>query len=312
MKAKHVSLILAGLIAVVALAVAVQAWRRAREAHAARSEVERQRLAAGASLRNWQARATAAEQERERLQSALAAAAAATPSVPAGPKKPDPWERLQQDPEMQILALANERAQVLATYGALFRKLGFSPQQIAAFQEIAFRRRERMMDLQAVMKMKGLSWQDPAIQKLRGDSEAEFKAAQRSLLGEDDYKKLADYERTTWLREKIRGWAGGAVVVAREPFTPEQGERLVEIMANASESYRGGGHPDTGEPDYWARVEAGARQILSPTQFTYFATMEPPLPVGARFQTEFYARVQEALKAETDRKKTASPDSPGR
>jgi hypothetical protein len=135
-------------------------------------------------------------------------------------------------------------------------------------------------------------------------SENEFAVAGRALLGEAGFKSLKDYERTEWLRKMVAGWAGGAVVVLQEPLSPQQGEALVQVMANASANYRQGNGANPNEPRYWSTVEAEARKILSPTQAQLLTSMEPPLPMGARFQTQFYQKVQEALDAD----KAASGD----
>ncbi len=163
------------------------------------------------------------------------------------------------------------------------------------------------MDLQAVMGEQHLTWQDPAIGNTYQSIQQEFSAAQRALLGDERFKTFEAYERTTWQREMMVGWAGGAAVVLREPFTAEQGEQLVQIMANASANFRHGGDVNTSEPGYWDAVAAEAKKILTPTQYAYFTTTEPPLPVGARFQTQFYDQVHAAVEAE---KKATAPPRP--
>lgn len=76
----------------------------------------------------------------------------------------------------------------------------------------------------------------------------------------------------------------------------EQGEQPVRIIAFANDSYRKG--PSLGHVD-WNEVEGAARQILTPGQFRLFTTMEPPLPHGGRFQSEFYVWAQAASETET-------------
>src|SRR5687767_5596276 len=244
MRPRFLLLIFAGVIAAVST-FGVLNLRRASLARTARAMLERERTSVSAAILRHEARTTEAERERATFEAAIVAAA--QPSMPAAaPAKAEKYttvsETLEKDVRAQIAKLTHERAHVAATYGALFRNLGLSPEQIGKFQEIALKRKERIMDLQAIMGNKGLTWQDPAIKKLQQENEAEFVAAQKALLGDDGYSKFDRYERTSWLREMMVGWAGGAAVVARDPFTFEQGERLVEIMANASPNYRNGFH----------------------------------------------------------------------
>jgi hypothetical protein len=299
--------VVAGALTTIAVVVLAINLRRDRAAAATQ-----QRAAINAGLQRWNTRMAEAARQRTALQAELAKLEKTKAPATADPaaRPPSIAEQLQTNPTAQISALAHKRAHVLATYGAFFRKLGLSGEQIARFQDIVLRKKERIMDLQAIMGQQGLTWRDQAIDKLRRDGEAEYASAQRALLGDDALRKLEDYEHTSWLREMMIGWAGGAVVVAREPFTPDQAEQLVQIMANASPNYRHGYDAMTHEPGYWAAVEAEARKILTPGQFNYFTTMEPPLPVGARFQTQFYDKVSEALEAEAEAKKKALPAKP--
>jgi hypothetical protein len=80
--------------------------------------------------------------------------------------------------------------------------------------------------------------------------------------------------------------------------TPAASPRIVQRpMANASASYQRGGTALAGEID-WDAVDAQARTFLSPVQFALFTTMEPPLPIGARFQSQLYREVDNMKKRE--------------
>ncbi|MCX6952326.1 MAG: hypothetical protein NTV51_09200 [Verrucomicrobia bacterium] len=297
-----------GVLAVAGFGFALRQSQAAQDAEDAGAEIARRRTAEEAEVTRLTGEARAAAEVRvalERELAALKAAPAATVEKPKPAKakaeaetEPSIAERLQRDPEYQLLTLKHERAHIQATHGALFQKLGLSAEQIARFQDIIFKKRERDMDLQAIMGERELDWNDPVVSKLRGEIESSYRAERLALLGEAGLAAAEQYDRSHWLREMMIGWAGGAAVVAREPFTPEQGERLVEIMANASETYRKGQYVNTGEPGYWAAVAAEAKKVLTPTQYAYFTTMEPPLPMGARYQAEFYEQVSRAVRAE--------------
>jgi len=308
MKRETLGRLAAGVAIAVGFGVGVHQWRAAGEATMAGDEIGRRRVAQQAELQSWEARAAAADKQRRELEMASAVVRSTKSPKPNEGVNSDAdvsiSERLQKDPEYQLLTLKQERAHLLAIYGVLFRKLGLTPEQITRFQDITLKQKEREMDLQAIKEERHLSEDDPAIQKMQGDANEATRAAQRELLGEAGLKSYQDYQRTTWLREMMVGWAGGAAVVIREPFTPAQGEQLVQIMANASDSYRNGSWAKTDQPGYWDAVAAEAKKILTPTQLAYFTTMEPPLPVGARFQMQFYNRVHEAVEAE---KKEKSP-----
>ena len=145
----------------------------------------------------------------------------------------------------------------------------------------------------------------------RSAIEPDYQAAQRALLGDAGYDRFHDYERTAFVRSLVNGWAGGAVAVARAPFTTEQGEQLIQILAAASEDYRKGGQANTYGID-WDAADAQARAILSEAQFNLFKTMEPPLPLGARFQSQFYRLVTQAQKVDATDAAARSTNAPDR
>ncbi len=281
----------------------------AQEADAALEEVERQRRAAQDELKGWSARALEAEQENKAMVTILEAYKAdaprvsVKPSVPAETEESQSYEKLlETNPQFQVRHLAMERSRIRKTHGAFFQQAKLTAEQVARYEEIDMKRQERAMDLEAIKSQKPLAKDDEVIKSMERDNAREAEQALRELLGDDGYRNLKEYNRTSWLREMMVGWAGGAAVVLREPFSAEQGERLIQVMAQASENYRAGWMVKATGADYWKAVESEARKILSPTQLAFFTTMEAPGPVGGRFQTEFYGSVQKANNTETDTK----------
>jgi hypothetical protein len=289
--------------------VAGVAWRNFRLAWAtesALSSIASQQAVVDTETRRLESQLATAEMDRLALQSKLDALRKSRTRVAAAPVPPARAtsehrstiaERLQKEPDTQRFYLAALKAEAAAKYGALFRALALSPTEIGKFQDILIKRDEQNMDLTAIKQSQGLSDQDATVMKLQKENEAEYQAAQQALLGETRYRQLQDYERTTYVREMVNGWAGGAVVEARLPFTAPQAEQLIQVLANTSSSYRNGGAVKPFEID-WDAADAQARSILSEAQFNLYKTMEPPLPLGARYQNQLYGAVARATRAE--------------
>jgi len=282
-------------------AIATWAAKRADRAQAALSVALTHKAAAAVEVRRHQAAAAAAESECARLKAAIARAKQTMGSTARQVNPPMAYrsinERLQKEPRTQMVFMAFMRAQNNASYGALFRQLHLTPGQIEKFQDILARNTEQTMDADAVMGMQGLSPKDPVAVKTQTDIDAACNEAEKALLGPAGYAQTQAYERTAPARLIVNDYAGGAVVVAREPFTPQQGEELVSTIANASESYRKGGSVDVSEID-WTAVETNARTFLTAAQVEFLKTMEPPLPRGGRYQTQLYRWVDQARKEE--------------
>jgi hypothetical protein len=175
--------------------------------------------------------------------------------------------QIKEDPKVQNLALASTRVSLAAKYAYLFRTLGLSSEQSEKFLDITLKRLEQNEDLVAVVRAQGLSVDDPVVDKLGLQMRQECEAAQRELLGEAGFRQLQDYERTADMRELVRSMAGAATV-AGTPFTPQQAEQLIQVLANANDKYRSGGKASVQNTD-WGAVEAPARAILSETQYAF-------------------------------------------
>jgi hypothetical protein len=319
MSAKKFFVVSAVVIIGVAAGVAWRNVRLARATESALTSLASQQTGMDTEMRRLEGQLAAAEMDRLALQSKLDALRKSRTRVAAAPVPPARAtsehrstiaERLQKEPDTQRFYLAALKAEAAAKYGALFRALALSPTEIGKFQDILIKRDEQNMDLTAIKQSQGLSDQDATVMKLQKENEAEYQAAQQALLGETRYRQLQDYERTTYVREMVNGWAGGAVVEGRLPFTAPQAEQLIQVLANASSSYRNGGAVKPFEID-WDAADAQARSILSEAQFELFKTMEPPLPVGARFQNQLYGAVARATKAEAASKAAPTLNGPG-
>jgi hypothetical protein len=105
-------------------------------------------------------------------------------------------------------------------------------------------------------------------------------------LGEAGYAKLQEHERTRAVRGDINTLAG-KLAVDGLPLSAEQGEQLVQVLAEANTSYRAGKAVDspwaalqaTGDPLWrgplpdtfdWNFARQRARAILTDAQFVYF------------------------------------------
>lgn len=295
--------------AAVASALAVVfAWIQARERFALRAAIAQLAMECNHLQRereSWLRRFAEAEQARGKQKLAqtqsqtTSAASADVPRTPVPPPPRRPWipERLQNEPQFQLLWLADRRASLATRYGAWYRNAGFAPEKIQQIEAQMIARAEREMDLEALQRAQGMSPDDTVVTRLRSEIARDYDAAMRGLLGDTGWSELREYERGASAREMLAGIAGGAAAVAREPLSGQQAEELFHAIAGASASYRKGGAFVAVDVD-WDSVDAVAQRLLTPTQFAFFRSAEPPLPVGGRFQATLYQKVGAATAAE--------------
>jgi hypothetical protein len=282
MNAKRFTIATAAAITALALVIGWKSVRAARAAESAVAVIARNRANAEKALRQEAARLAAAEKDRSVLQSQLdelqkpnrtVAAANLSRAVAlnglerAIKASREEWTQLKEDPKVQNLTFASVRVSLAAKYAYLFRTLGLSSEQSEKFLDITLKRREQNDDLIDVVRAQGMSVDDPVVDQLGLQMRQECEAAQRELLGEAGFRQLQDFERTADLRDLVRGMAGAATV-AGTPFTPQQAEQLIQVLANANDKYRTGGKASVQNTD-WDAVEAPARAILSEAQYSF-------------------------------------------
>ncbi len=189
------------------------------------ASVAKQRVVLEAEFK--QARiALAAAKEKRIAQPASMGPATPTAAVKT-PTAPPPIidrraDALRKDSALQLLHLKAEHAKIRGQYGELFARLNLSPEQREAFTRNLLRRREQVMDLNAIAQ-----WRNPdrgAIATMRQQSEEEYAQAQRIILGETGFSEFQTYERMAQPRETVASLAG-MMAVQNSPLSPEQGAR---------------------------------------------------------------------------------------
>jgi hypothetical protein len=273
-----------------------------RAAERSRAEILARIAAATAERRQVEQRLAAAIEAKNRAQTALDAVKQKS-VTPAAKSPPTPVRQqgsilaiIRHEPDSEAFYIASQRADLAAKYGPLIRVLKLTPEAAAKFQDAFIRKEEDQMDLAALLRMPGAETNGKALMEFQAKSQAAYEASQRAVLGDAGYQQLQDYERTASTRAMVSAVAGVAAV-ERAPFTPQQADALVQVIAGASENYRKGYQANHNEVD-WAAVEAQARAILSPEQFVIFTTMDPGPSRGGLLQTRMYALVAQATKAE--------------
>lgn len=304
------------LVAVaLALFLGAVAWFNARAAahHRAEHRALTNRIQEHrSSLRHVEARLAAARAKpvlTEPTARALPSAPLPVPkraAVPALP--PNSLEKLANDPHLQNVKLASRRAQLAITFGPLYRSLGLTPDQVARFEQNLLRKEETNEDIIAAARARGTSINDPAVQKMLGESAQAYGSAQHELLGDQGMLQLSEHERLAMVREIVSGYSGAAAM-SGAPFDGEQAERLTQVLDGASARYSKTNSPDVGKIN-WTQVTAQAVAFLSPAQLATIETTEPrgPRGMGGRFSAALNAAIDAAAKA--DEAALAPPANP--
>lgn len=285
--------------AVVTIALTVAAWRTVRANHAgevAQLALAARRVELTARLHHWEAELAAAK-----LRSAERAVTPVAEPPPAAVEPPPPGARAassflewMEDPKVQLLFYASERAQLTQTYGPFFQAHGLSSAQIEKLSDLIIRSRQQTFDLSEINRTKGLSLSDPAMVAQRKEGEAEVQAGMTEVLGEPGYAELKDYARALEVHTFV-GKVAGVAAVEGMPINREQADALVRVLANACPMYSLGGPANLSRID-WKAAEAQAQSVLSPEQMKLLQTDKPGIGRSPR-RAELDNAVHRAMNA---------------
>jgi hypothetical protein len=162
---------------------------------------------------------------------ASAPGANALPAAAAGDSK-GAWgknfAKMFSDPEMKKSMKAQQSMGIRMMYGDLFKQLGLSAQDAEQLADILA---ERQMEFSAAAMagMNGENKPDPEQSNKIADAKKAYEEQLKATLGEANYKKLQDYEKTMGDRFMMQQY-DGQFASAGAPLEPKQRESLLQIM----------------------------------------------------------------------------------
>jgi hypothetical protein len=219
-------------------------------------------------LKKALAQLSAATKAREKLASATSARTSSAVRVNGR------WVRaIRSDPTVQALQVAASQWRLEAQFAPLCRMLGLTPEQREKFYSNLMVRETRIADVQAATDAQDIADTDDTAGRLVAEISREFDAAQRELLGEENYRRYAEFIMKSMGREMVTGLAKVCTAVGVS-LSQQQTEALVPMLHGGTLSPQGDVSTDIEHWD-WARMDAAVRTVLTDEQFALFRTTEP-------------------------------------
>ena len=153
------------------------------------------------------------------------------------------FRALMATPEVQALMAVQAKARLEATYGALFKNLNLSSEQVDKVTGLLAERQSTMQDVFAAARDQGINPRtDPAaFQKLVAAAQAPINDGLKTALGDAGYSQLQNYDQTMPERNVVNQLQQ-RLAASDTPLTSAQSEQLVQILAaNAPQRTNAGG-----------------------------------------------------------------------
>jgi len=276
-----------GLAVIVALAGVGAAVREASAVRFLRGEwqnADHERSLAGAMNTRLQAKLAEADRDaksaRERIASLeqalqLSKQTSANPPAAHTSTAVNPYT----NPEYSRLYLQKYRASLGLKYGALYKALQLTPDQISKFEAALADGEQGIIDIWAAAGSQGLtisgnSSSATSVARLTSDPMNSVQENLKSLLGESGYAAYQQFNRTQPASELVTSLAG-AVYYSDTPLSSQQGTALAQIITNNTTTIKTPMADDGGGPVFslststdWNGVNSQAQAILTPTQLS--------------------------------------------
>ena len=186
-----------------------------------------------------------AEAMRDSYEKALAKYHAQPTRLPKTFHAPPSMQRVVVgDLRLQKLYLKAESARVARTYGPFLVTRQLSAEQITRFEGIFAEHIAERLDLVGEVRGTGdrVEGDMAAIAELVHQELDHFRLTLTEVLGDTGYREMQEYERFLPARELVDAFAGS--IAFSEPIGASLSERMIEVLAHASTSYRAGREVD--------------------------------------------------------------------
>ena len=199
----------------------------------------------------------------------------ATKSSPPAVSLETHLAQIANDPTIQLLVLANKRAELAERYGPFFVASELTNEQSGQLTEALARRIEQHDDLEEVARRQN-GTRFTVVKTEHARVEVDFSVMLGAIIGDDGRARFHEYERSRVIRDYI-GQLAGIAAVSGIPFTAQQADTLTHALARTSARYQSGGMATFHDID-WTAADAAAAAVLTPDQLRLFQRADVRTP----------------------------------
>jgi hypothetical protein len=151
---------------------------------------------------------------------------------------------LMSKPEVQAMVGLQLKSAIESRYAPLFKNLNLPVEQIDRLKTLLAERVTTMHDVAAAAREQGVSPREnpEAYRKLFTDAQNQIDASIKSVVGDQGFAQLANYEQTMPQRNVVNELQQRLSYTAT-PLTPAQAEQMVQILAANTPQRQSGSSP---------------------------------------------------------------------
>jgi hypothetical protein len=153
---------------------------------------------------------------------------------------------LAGNPEFQKLLAIQMKGRINQTYGALFKALNLSPDQVAQFQQLLADKQQALMDVMQAARAQGISAQnDPeGFKSLVNQAIAQTDQSIQQALGDAGFQQYQQYQQTLPERNTVNSLQQ-SLSYTQTPLTDDEANQLISLLQQTQPQRAGSGTSGT-------------------------------------------------------------------
>lgn len=179
------------------------------------------------------------------------------------PEKPEETAKKEASSIKEQEKKAREfRRGIVGRYAPFCYRAGLNTAQIDQLEIMMTEHWQDTADLKAIAELKKLKDDDAEVAQLRTKADDTLQKNEKTLLGDDGFRQLQEFERTLPARDFVTSMAT-QLYHTNAPLTGDQAEKLTNLLAENNQSYVKGGKIDLAETD-WQAVHDKLVTVIAP------------------------------------------------
>jgi hypothetical protein len=181
---------------------------------------------------------------------------------------------MAQNPEFQRLMAIQMKGRIQQTYGALFKALNLSPDQLAQFQGLLADKQQAAMDVLQAAREQGINPRtDPdGFKTLMNQAVSQADASIQQALGDAGYAQYQQYQQTLPERNTVNSLQQ-SLSYSQTPLTDDEANQMVALLAQNQPQRAGNGTAGTtnggdGGPGIMSLINGGGTAKITDESLT--------------------------------------------
>lgn len=206
------------------------------------------------------------------------------------------------NPEFQKLLAIQMKGRIVQTYGALFKALNLSPEQLAQFQGLLADKQQAMMDVMQAAREQGINPRtDPdGFKTLVNQAVSQSDASIQQALGDAGFQQYQQYQQTLPERNTVNSLQQ-ALSYTQTPLTDDEANQMIGLLQQTQPQRAGTGTAGTtnggdGGPGIMALVNGGGTAKVTDDAVTQAAGVLSAPQMAALQQIQQQQQAQQQMQ----------------